>query len=332
MIATWTLTRAAVAQPARPSAIVIVETRDAPPLPTLGSQVELHAAQPVRIEMRTQRDADPFTFVEQANEMVASGDAELVVWIAPVDDGYLVFAAGPWPDRAVIELARVDTSIAPAELERTIALKVAGLLDTLRAQLASAPAGPTPAAATAGATVEASALPARERRWRVEVTAMVARESYDRAYDGRTSVAVGRAWRSGTWELAPSIGGYWQPSGTIEGEDGRAAITELGGVVAVEASRTLGPVDALARPRVTLAVLRARGQSDDGRRGGATVLAPYVGAELGVRRSLTPAAWAGLVVGAEVAAIHQEFLIDDETIADLGRIRLHVGMSLTIGL
>jgi hypothetical protein len=316
------LAAAARAQPDDREAIVIVETRGAPALPTLGSQVELHATLPVTIETRRERDADPFTFVRRAGEMVARGEAELVVWIAPVEGGFLVFAAGPWPERALIELARVDAAIEPAELERTIGLKVAGLLDALRAQ-ARVPVGET--AAAPPATVQ-------ERRWRLEVAGQVARESHDRAFDGRTALAIGRAWRRGAGELTPIAGGYWQPSGTIEGEGGRAAITELGGFAAVQLTRSVGPVDALVRPRITLAVLRARGQSDDGRRGRATVLSPYAGAEVGVRRALAPAVWAGLVAGAEVAAIHQEFLVDEEVIADLGQLRLHVGLSLTVGL
>lgn len=318
------LAGASVAQPAARKAIVIVETRGAPALPALASQVELHAAGGVIVETRVERDADPLTFVGRASEMVAGGEAELVVWVAPVENGYLVFAAGPWPERALIELARVDETIEPAELERTIALKVAGLIDALRAQAAAS------ASATALVDVEAT-LPG-DRRWRIEVAGLVARESHDRAFDGRTALAIGRAWQLGTWELAPALGGYWQPSGTIEGEGGRAAITELGAVLAIEASHSLGPIDALVRPRITVAVLRARGQSDDGRRGRATELSPYAGLELGVRRALAPSVWAGLVAGAEVAAIHQEFLVDAETIADLGRIRLHVGMTLTVGL
>lgn len=317
------LAGASFAQPAERKAILIVETRGAPALPALAPQLELHAAGIVIVETRTERDADPLTFVGRASELVAAGEAELVVWVAPVEGGYLVFAAGPWPERALIELARVDKTIEPAELERTIALKVAGLIDTLRAR-AAAPSAP--------ASVDTVAPLPRDRRWRIEVAGLVARESHQRALDGRNAVAIGRAWRLGTWELVPSLAGYWQPSGTIEGEGGRAAITELGAVVAFEASRSLGPIDALVRPRISLAVLRARGQSDDGRRGGATELSPYAGAEIGVRRTLAPAVWAGVVAGAEVAAIHQEFLVDAETIADLGRIRLHVGLTLTVGL
>jgi hypothetical protein len=317
------LARAVYAQPAaKPVTVVIVETRDAPVLPTLTSQLELHGPAHATIETRAEPDADPFTFVARASEMIADGEASLVVWIAPVEHGYLVFAAGPWPERALIELARVDETIEPAELERTIALKVAGLLDTLLAQRATVEAVPP----TPTTPIE------RRRPWRIEVAQHVAHESHDRGFDGRGVFAVGRAWRAGTWELAPSLAGYWQPSGTIEGDVGRAAITELGGVAAFELGRALGPIDAFVRPRVTLAVLRARGQSDDGRRGAATELAPYVGFEVGARRSIAPGVWVGVVAGAEAAAIHQEFLVDTEVVADLGRGRLHVGLALTVGL
>jgi hypothetical protein len=311
---------------AAPVTVVIVETRDAPVLPTLASQLELHGSERATITTRVERDADPFTFVSRASEMVANGEATLVVWIAPVEHGYLVFTAGPWPERALIELARVDKGMEPAEIERTIALKVAGLLDTLLAERAMVEARRAPTPTPAPTPIE------RDRRWRIEVAQHVAHESHDRAFDGRAMMSIGRVWRNGPWEITPSVGGYWQPSGTIEGVGGRAAITELGGVAAVEASRTVGPVDVLVRPRLTLAVLRARGQSNDGRRGAATELAPYVGIEVGIRRSLAPAVWVGVAAGAEVAGIHQEFLVDDEVVADLGRGRLHVGLALTVGL
>lgn len=103
-------------------------------------------------------------------------------------------------------------------------------------------------------------------------------------------------------------------------------------MVAVEAHRSLGPIDGLVRPRVTLAVLQARGQSDDGRQGRATEVVPYGGVELGLRRALARNLGAGLIAGAEVPAIHQEFLVDDERVVDLGRLRLHVGLTLTVGL
>ena len=87
-----------------------------------------------------------------------------------------------------------------------------------------------------------------------------------------------------------------------------------------------------ARPRFVAAVLVAQGTSSDGRHGEARVLAPYVGLELGVRRAISEAVWVGLVAGGDVALIHHELLIDGETVVDLGRVRLHVGISLTMSL
>jgi len=109
--------------------IVIVETRGTPTLPTLASQVTMHAA--ATVEVQQQADADPLTFVERASQLVAAGTATLVVWMAPVDHGYLVFVAGRGTGRALTELVRVDVALGAPEIERTIALKIAALLDAV---------------------------------------------------------------------------------------------------------------------------------------------------------------------------------------------------------
>lgn len=318
--------------------VVLVETRDSPPLPALASQVELHATRRATVQTLAERGADPLTYAARAAQLVASGAGAIVVWIARVDRGFLVFAAGPWPGRALIELVRIDAGIAPAEIERTIALKIAGLLDTLLAPEASAPAalGAVPDDAGPGERRPGGARPGAVRygkaRWRIEVAALLAREPHERASDGRTAVAVSRAWATGAWGLAPTLAVHWQPSGTIDGTGGSAELTEVGAALAVEGARTRGPIQGFVRPRLVLAALLARGESGDGRSGQATVLAPYAGMELGIRCRIAEAAWVGLTGGGDLAMIHHEFLIDRETILDLGRARLHVGLSLTVSL
>lgn len=319
--AAWLVLLLAHAASAEPR-IVLVETRDSPSLPALASQVELHATRRASVQTLAARDADPMTYADRASELVASGEAAIVVWIARVEHGLLVFAAGRWPGRAMIELIRVDEAIEPAELERTIALKIAGLLDALLAPRA-----------TVRDVLELPAVGAGPAaRWRIEVAGQIAREPHERALDGRTQLSVSRAWTLGPWLLAPTVSGSWQPSGTIEGRGGRASITELGAALAVEAGRTLGRVQVFVRPRLVLAALLARGESNDGRRGEATVLAPYGGLELGARAGISDAAWLGIAGGCDLAMIHHEFLVDGETILDLGRARLHVGLSLTVSL
>lgn len=316
------LARAAHAEPT----VLLVETRDSRPLPALASQVELHATRRASVQVLAERAADPLTYADRAAQLVASGAAAIVIWTARTDRGLLVFAAGRWPGRAMIELVRVDGAIEPAEIERTIALKIASLLDTLLAPRVSV-------RAALGMDSEARpGEPRPEPRWRIEVAGLVAREPHERGFDGRTALSVSRAWGIGGWTFAPTLAAHWQPSGTTEGVRGHASLTEVGSALAVEAGRALGPLQVFARPRFVLAALVARGESRDGRRGGATVLAPYGGLELGARYRLSEPAWVGLTGGCDLAMIHHELLIDDETILDLGRARLHVGLSLTVYL
>jgi hypothetical protein len=314
------LARAAYAEPG----VVLVETRGSPALPALASQVELHATHRASVQTLDERTADPMTYAERASQLVASGTASIVIWIARVDHGFLVFAAGRWPGRAMIELIRVDEAMEPAELERTIALKIAGLLDTLLEPKVSVRA--------ALGVGPGEARPGARARWQIEVTGLVAREPHERRLDGRTALSVSRAWTAGAWIFAPTLAAYWQPSGTIEGAGGHASLIELGSAVAVEAGRGLGPLQVFARPRFAVAALLAKGESEDRRRGEATVLAPYIGLEVGARRAISESAWVGLTIGGELATIHHEFLIDNETILDLGRARLHVGLSLAVSL
>lgn len=299
--------------------IALVATRGAPVLPALASQIELHAGRAVVVHAIAARDVEPMTFGERASQLVASGEATVVVWIAPVERGFLVLAAGAWPGRALVELVRVDAGIGAAEIERTVALKVAGLLDALLAPHVGA-----------RAALDIVAAPPPE--WRLEVAGLAAREAHQRGVDGRVVLAASRTWTLGPWLLAPALAGYWQPTGPIDQPRGRASVTEVGGAVALEAGRPLGSLELFARPRFVAAVLRATGVTRDDRRGDAWVIAPYAGLEAGLRRALSETLRLGVVAGAEAALVHHELQIDGETVVDLGRVRVHVGLSLTMSL
>ena len=300
--------------------VVLVETRDAPVLPTLASQVELQAGRRVTVRAVAARQRDPMTYADEASRLVAAGDATVVVWIASVDRGYLVFAAGGWPGRALIELVRVDADIGTAEIERTVALKIAALLDAVLA----------PRAGAAAVLGIARAEPGQ--RWAIEVAGAVAREPHERGYDGRAALGIRRGWTSGLWTIAPGLAAYWQPTGTIERDRGRASITELGAIAALDVARDAGRIQLFARPRFVVAALAAAGASSDGRRGEVTLVMPYVGLEAGARRAVSDAVSLGVAIGCDVALIHRELVIDDATLVDLGRARLHVGILLLLSL
>jgi hypothetical protein len=299
--------------------VVLVETGGAPELPALASQIELQAGRRVTVRAVAARQIDPMTYADQASQLVASGEASIVVWIAAVDRGYLVFAAGGWPGRALIELVRVDAELGAAEIERTIALKIAGLLDAMLA-----PRGGVGAVLRVGAIARSG--------WTIEAAGALAREPHERGYDGRAALGVSRAWSRDAWRVGPALTAYWQPSGTIDGPRGRATLTELGAAAAFDVGRNVGAVELVLRTRLVAAGLVSDGTSRDGRHGQVTVLTPYVGVEAGVQRAISETVSLGVAIGCDVALIHRELVIDDATIVDVGRARMHVGAVLLLSL
>src|SRR5206468_486081 len=156
-------------------------------------------------EQRADPDADPLTFAGRAAAIV-EGQDRIVIWIARAGDGYLVFAAGPWPDRALIELVRVDASIDATELERTLALKIAGLVDALEVLRTAKPAAPD---------VQPVPTVPTPRRWVIEVAGGAARDAHERGTDPRTALGIGVRWRRDEWSVSAGLALHWQPSGTI---------------------------------------------------------------------------------------------------------------------
>ncbi|MFN0245365.1 MAG: hypothetical protein ACKV2T_00570 [Kofleriaceae bacterium] len=302
--------------------VLVVETRGSPDLPTLASQLELHVAARASIVVEREPGIDPLTFADRASRRVAARDASVVVWLAPVDRGYVVFAAGSWPGRALIELVHIDGALDSTEIERTIALKIAGLVDALLA---------TPEPSTSKLAL-GLAPPVRDRWWTIEVAGVLARESFERGVDGRTSLAIGHVWRRDRWSVSPQLGGYWQPSGVIDAMAGRVSVVELGASAGVELAHDVGTFGAFVRPQFVMATMLARGASTDGRQGEATLVAPYASIEVGARRLISSSAWLGLVGGVDVATIRHELQVDGQTVVDLGRVRLHVGLVLMVGL
>lgn len=299
--------------------VIVVQTRDAPVLPSLPAQLALHAPQ-VAVELRVERDADPLTFAGRASQLV-EGQDRIVIWIARVGDGYLVFAAGPWPDRALIELVRVDAAIEPTELERTLALKIAGLAEALDALRAARPGpidvAPAPRSAPARTIV-------------MEVAGGLAHDAHERGSDPRATIGVGWRWRSGPWIATAGIAAYWQPSATVIGAHGRVSVTELGIGLAPELAYDLGRVSLLGRASLSLAALNARGESDDGRRGRATPIGASAGLAFGARLSLSPSAALGFSIGLEAASPRQELSVDEDVVVDAGRFRLASALALTV--
>ncbi len=306
--------------------VVIVATRDAPALPALAAQVQLHAGQAVTVATIRDPSEGSAMFAARASQVVDEHGAAIVVWVAaadaedPAQRTFLVYAAGRWPGRALLELVRLDARTPPAEIERTIALKIGELVDAVRA--------PRPL----GAALGVPALRPRPARWRLELAGSLVRESGARRLAGRLAAAADRRLALGGWIVAAGIGAHWQPADPIDATAGRVDIDELGLGLAVAGERRLGPALIFVRPHASAALLLADGTSAGGERGAANVLSPLVGVDVGARWPLSDTIELVLAAGVDAALFQQRFLLDGRVAADLGQARAAITLGLSRSL
>lgn len=315
--------------------VVIVETLDAPSLPALATQVRVHAGREVEVTTIT-RPETSIVFASHASEVVVAANATVTVWVATVDPEpdrtdaprvFLVYAAGRWPGRAMIELVRIDTQTPAGEVERTIALKIAALLDSILT--------PQPAASVLDIPVAAphpSSRSASTRRWMIAFGGSLVREQGARRWDGRVMSWLARRWDVRAWSLGARVGVHWQPTSVIDGSRGSVLVQELAASAGATLARPLGRWSPMIGGHVTAAALHARGVTLDARRGSATVGVPYVGADVGIRHSISAAIDLVLEVEIDVALIRQRFLLDGSITADVQRLRGTITLGASIAL
>jgi hypothetical protein len=306
--------------------VVIVETKDAPSLPGLAAQVQLHAGRAVAVTTTQERSEGSLTFTARASQIVDEHDATIVVWVAAIEGAdasqrsFLVYAAGRWPGRALIELVRLDAQTPAGEIERTVALKISGLFDTIIA--------PRPIGVALGVPVSGG----WRSKWRLEVSGSIVRESGDRGADGRLALSIDRRWCRDDWTIAAGLGAHWQPSGAIHGDAGVVSINELGPELFVTGGHRLGSWSLFARPHLSASWLLADGTSRNGPRGSATVFSPSIGLDVGATWALSDTVELVIAVGADSAVIQQEFLVDGTITADLRHTRANVTLGVSIPL
>lgn len=330
LIVMWCTARAA-AEPR----VVIATTTDAPALPSLATQVRVYAGRAVEVTTLT-RDESSTAFAASAAAIVEEQQAIAVVWVAQLGTGedVLVYAAGKWPGRALLELVRVPAGTPVEEAERTIALKVAALLDSLLVQhqpvetMLGLPPPPPPPPPVLRATV----APARKAGgWSVGVGGAIVREAGDRAWDGRFGARVAYA-RGTDLAIGAWAGGHWQPASTISGPGGRVVVQEFAASIGVEGLRRSHAWTGVLGLRATGAALHAHGLASDGGSAEKTVLVPVLGVDVGVRHRFgLSTAWE-LGLTTEAALIHQRFLVDGTQTADLRQLRVSLNAGLVVEL
>jgi hypothetical protein len=313
---------AIVARPAAadPPIVVLVHAADGPALPALASELRVHAGR--AIDVQTVERAEPaLALAAHAADIVDARGATAVVWVATVPgDGVLVFAAGRWPGRALIELVRLPAATPPEEVERTVALKLAALLDAVLAAQPVAAALGLPVAAPVVGVPRAGAADAGPA---FELGAGALATTGDLGWVARTSARAGYGFAAGAWTIAPTLAARWQPARAVTATPGRVDVQTAGGELGLRISRPVAPGwRADAGVHLALDVAIARGVTPDGRAGDASIVEARVGGEVGVRRTLTDDLAIAAAVVADVAATDQRFLLDGVPVADLGVLEL----------
>jgi len=329
LIVMWCTARAA-AEPR----VVLATTTDAPALPSLATQMRVYAGRAVEVTTLTRTESSA-VFAASASSVLEEQNAIAVVWVAQLGtDDVLVYAAGTWPGRALIELVRVPAGTPTEEAERTIALKVAALLDSLLVQhqpvetMLGLPPPPPPPAPAPTAVI---APPRTAGIWSVGVGGAIVLEAGDRAWDGRFGGRVAYA-RGGDLAIGGWVGGHWQPASTISGMGGRVVVEEGAASAGVEGLRRLQAWTGVVGLRATAAVLHAHGLAPDGGAAERTVVVPMLGVDVGVRhRFAASTAWE-LALVSETALIRQRFLVDGRQTADLHQLRVSLLAGLVVDL
>ena len=298
------------------SRIAIVETRGGVSLPALGTQVRLHVGAAVSI-VKVQLPEGPIA--PQAQSLRAAHDAMLIVWIEPVDpDGdraFVVYVAGPVPDRALTELVRFEGSTPASEIERTIALKVVGLLDSILIARPTSPLG----------TRIVSGRPS----WLALLGATVVAGDWLSA--GPAS-SIGYRFALGRVELTGSARARWIRSASISGSLATTSIDEVSVAARGELAMHVGRIAPFAAGGIGGSYVRARAITSDGRAGAGGAFVPQLDVGVGLTAALSRGTHVTVAIGVERALIRQRFLVDRVAVADLGRDRIIVLAGISVVL
>ena len=312
--------------------VVVLDTGAGISLTALTAQLNLHVHADVTINASSNIVDGIASRFATAAAVVDRERAAIVVWIDPIPSaaggqGFVAYAVGRWPDRAVIELVRIDATTPNDQVERIVALKLAGLLD--RVVLEDRAIGLLDGSPDPPTKTRAITPPPSPPAVHVALGGVVA------AGGGRGTVAgivgsVGRSFVRSPVDLGFDVQLRWLSTAIVGSE--RVAIGDATANIGLVACRGSSVVRPCAAVRGGASVVRATVSTSDGRDGDQYVILPsvWLGVGLGVR--LSGPVRAVVEVGYEPSLLRQRFLVDGMVAADLGSGRVVVAATLSVAL
>ena len=266
--------------------------------------------------------------IAQATALVSEGRYSLAVWVEKgVANGgerdYVLYVVGQKQGRALVEVFRLPEAEGAAA-DRALAIKVREVLDALLFAPAAepetvsewvSPEPPPPPVVIAGVS------PARAPSWlaELEVRAVVAVPESE--VEPSVLAAGGRRWFLGRWSV-DAFGGVELGAGlAVESAEGEVETSVSGAVAGARAMTTWSELSFGVSAVGALRRVSGKGTTPQGTTGTESVWIPSIGAAVEVRWPASGRLQGKASLGSEVALVRQFFAVNDQPVADLGRLR-----------
>jgi hypothetical protein len=316
---------------AEPAVVLVLDSREGPPLAQFVRSLDLHLGGSARV--RVGGDAGGGTLAERvirATDRARVDGAALVLWIdywPALDSDELAFVAhvvGSGAERVLLEVIRVRAS-ERTEAARVISLKVASLLDAI---LLSAPEGEAGADIARGLVPVPGPAGERRARWQGRLETILACCAGNSGAQVGAGLGAGALFSRGGFSLGGRGAIRWLSPVNVRSGPGAVEVDELDAALALSLARALGRVALGGEFEVGARILSASGRVEDGRTGSTRAATPIAAAA--VTGDLRLAATLGMQAsaGLESSLVRQRFFILDELVTDLGRVRPFLRISL----
>ncbi len=316
-------TRSGVAAAAPARVVVLGHDESLPPAFLASLRIQLTGVGVVEEgpPLQGERLAEQVAF---ATELVQSEGFAMAVWLDAPAAGeprqHVLYVVGEQGGRALVEVFELPDKEGAAA-DRAMALKVREVLDTILLPQESPPT----------------------------VAEWVGREAPKKApstvllLDFSTRVS----WNAGTFEpgLSVQLGPRWQlplivdafavlevgPGVEVARDSGRVDTDRAGVGAGVRVSAKIAPVAVGASAAVVARLVRAEGVTPAGAKGAETVVLPTLVAAAEARWPARSGVQGRVSTGLQLAAIRQVFAVNEQPVADLGRVAplLEVGLAVS---
>jgi hypothetical protein len=269
--------------------------------------------------------------IDAASALASAENALAVVWTeGPVQtaDGSqeaILYVVGQSHGRALLEVVRVPGNSGP-DMDRTLALKVREIIDTLRRAQSSTPRADAlvPNLSPAGANEPAARFTAA-----AALGVLGAAQSGTPLGQWGATLAAGPRLYGRALRLSGMLGLVLLPRSEVRKADARVGLVEITPSLYAHGQAKVGWLWLGARAGFALAFVTADGSNARGARGVASEELPSM--LLGLDAELPLGSDLGLCLGVqlETRLRRQRFAVDERQIADLGRLRPSALLALT---